>query len=62
MNLTEKEIKELKMTKSEKQWNATCDKIKHARGGVYPPDWWEKMALSGLMAEIFAQWKLPTAG
>lgn len=57
MNLTEKEIEKLKATKSESEWNSACDEIKKARNGIYPPDWWPRMMMSGLIAEIQDSWK-----
>jgi hypothetical protein len=57
MNLTEAEITKLQNTKSEHEWNAVCDEIKAARNGEYPPDWFTKMILTGLISEIAASWK-----
>ena len=56
MNLTDQEIEKLKATKSETEWNAMCDEIKRARGGQYPPDWWPRMMMSGLISQIQALW------
>lgn len=55
MNITDEEISMLKACNSESEWNAACTKIKQARNGAYPPDWWPKMKLSGLMDEILAK-------
>lgn len=57
MNLTDDEMKALKNTKSSVEWNAQCDKIKRARNGEYPPDWWAKIQLSGFMHSVAANWK-----
>ena len=37
MALTREEIRELKTTKTEKEWYSVCDKIKIKRSGQYPP-------------------------
>lgn len=55
MNLTEAELNELKNTKNETEWNALCDKIKAARKGSYPPDWFNKVLLTGVISEIAAK-------
>jgi hypothetical protein len=49
VNLTALELNELDACKTEKEWNATCDKIKAARGGQYPPDWFMKIIASGFI-------------
>jgi hypothetical protein len=54
--ITQEEISALKATKSENDWNEQCDKIKAARGGQYPPDWWPLVVMSGLMTEIQCSW------
>ena len=56
MNLTQEELGVLKSCNSEKDWNAACDEIKRTRDGAYPPDWWAKVKLSGMMARISARW------
>jgi L-rhamnose mutarotase len=57
MNLTEAEMAKLRNTKNESEWNAVCDEIKAARNGAYPPDWFAKMMMTGLMSAIAATWK-----
>lgn len=52
MNITESELSELKACQSDQQWNDVCDKVKRARGGQYPPDWYPKVILSGLLAQV----------
>jgi hypothetical protein len=52
MLITESELELLKATKSENEWNDACDKIKDARDGQYPPDWYVKVLASGLMHQI----------
>ena len=56
MNITTEEIKALEETKSERDWITVCDNIKRARSGSYPPDWWDKIMLSGLMLRITLSW------
>lgn len=56
MNLTDEEISELQASKNEGAWNAACDRIKAARDGRYPPDWWPRVQKSGLMHLVFASW------
>ena len=56
MNITDEEIKALEASKNEREWNAECDKIKRARDGQYPPDWWPKVSQSGLMHRVAASW------
>mgnify|MGYP003645456666 CR=1 FL=1 len=55
-NLTEAEIKRLKETKNESQWNSVCDDIKAARNGEYPDDWFAVVMIGGLMSEVDAGW------
>jgi len=58
-NLTEQEITDLKNTKNENDWSDACDRIKEARGGAYPSDWWTRIMLSGLRARIASGWADP---
>ncbi len=46
--ITARELLSLWCAKSAAEWDAACDAIKAARGGVYPPDWWEVVHLCGL--------------
>lgn len=55
--ITPEELQELELTTNADEWNAACDKIKAARGGQYPPDWYAKVLASGLMAEAQDSWK-----
>jgi hypothetical protein len=57
--ITEAELNALRATKNEQDWNKACDVIKKARDGSYPPDWWAKVKLSGLMDSVFAGWEKP---
>jgi hypothetical protein len=56
VNIKDEEIKSLECAKSAQEWNAACEKIKRDRDGKYPPDWWEKVSRSGLMAQVSASW------
>lgn len=51
-NITDEEIEVLESCKSAKEWDQACDLIKKARNGKYPPDWWPKVKLSGLMERV----------
>ena len=56
MNISEQEIQKLKDAKSAAEWNAVCREIKSKRNGAYPPDWYEKVLGSGLMATVSDSW------
>lgn len=55
-DLTPSELEILEQCQSAKEWNDACDKIKAARNGEYPNDWWSVMKLSGRMDKIFTRW------
>lgn len=55
-DITEAELTKLEKTKSAEEWNATCDEIKKARGGNYPPNWWAKVMMSGVAAKAKSNW------
>ena len=57
MNITDKELEKLKATKTVNEWNSTCNEIKKARAGNYPPDWFEKVIISGLISDAKNNWK-----
>ncbi len=52
MNITDEELQLLETSKSEDDWNSACDRIKEARNGNYPPDWWTRVKMSGMMDRI----------
>jgi hypothetical protein len=54
-NITDEELLLLNDCLSEDDWNNACTKIKGARNGSYPPDWWKKVKLSGLMDAVLAR-------
>ena len=56
-NITDQEVAKLKATRSSIEWNRVCDEIKNARGGEYPPDWWNRIMMTGLMAQIHDAWE-----
>lgn len=56
MNITQVELDSLEASQSETEWNHVCDGIKKARNGNYPPDWWPRVKLSGLMDKVMAKW------
>jgi len=55
-NLTTREELKLLDTNSESDWNRVCDEIKRARNGQYPPDWYQKVILSGMAAMVQINW------
>jgi hypothetical protein len=55
-NITEEEISDLKLCRSQEEWNDTCDKIKSDRDGEYPPDWFQRVMMSGVMSSVKARW------
>ena len=57
MKLTTKEgVKELmQSSKSEKEWNSNCDKVKAANNG-YPSFWFAEVVMSGLMDKTARTW------
>lgn len=45
----------MESSKSEKEWNDNCDKVKKANNG-YPAFWYETILGTGLAARIQATW------
>ena len=56
MNITEKEIQSLREAATEEAWDQVCDEIKKVRGQEYPPDWYTKVIMSGLMQSVSSKW------
>jgi hypothetical protein len=54
--LTEDELIALSNAKNAEDWNETCDTIKAARSGWYPPDWYVKVLASGLMSRVMVHY------
>ena len=50
--LTPEELAEVDEIRTHAQHRAFCDKVKEARGGVYPSDWYEKMLATGKNDEV----------
>lgn len=55
--LTRREEDELKAARTEEEWGAACDKIKAARDGAYPAEWFLKIIASGFMATQQKKWR-----
>jgi hypothetical protein len=55
------EVAALYATANEAEWNRAVTAIQAARGGHYPPDWFEVVMASGLHAEIAASWPKKSA-
>ena len=55
--LTNKEINDLRSSRTEKEWNAVCAKLKAKHNGKYPSDWHEKIILSGILNRSIERWK-----
>jgi hypothetical protein len=55
--MNEKEVVDLmESSRSEKEWNANCDKVKEACGGLYPMFWYEAITASRLLNRVRATW------
>ena len=56
MNLTAEEIAAFESLQTAEEARALCDTIKARRGGMYPPDWWKEMKMTGRMDRVYARW------
>ena len=56
--LTDAEIIDLGKTRNEREWGEVCDRIKAARGGNYPREWFRRIVVSGFMAQTQRSWAL----
>jgi hypothetical protein len=56
MILQDDELDSMKAASSEQEWNSACDAVKGRRHGEYPPDWYERVILSGLLANVRRNW------
>ena len=56
MNITKEETASLEACQSADDWSVAGGKIKSARNGMYPPDWGDKVKMSGMMDKIMARW------
>lgn len=52
---SEQVISLMKSSKTVKEWNANCDKVKAAFNGQYPSYWYELIILSGLFSQVTKQ-------
>lgn len=55
-DLTEEEFAEIQSCESEAVWFDICRRVKEARGGQYPNDWFPRVVNSGLASERIALW------
>jgi hypothetical protein len=54
---TQEDVVELmRGSKSEKEWNANCDKVKKAFGNKYPDFWYGAVIVSGVAKESQDKW------
>ncbi len=58
--LGDEEFAALEACQSAEQWNQSCAKIKAARDGQFPDDWFARVVTSGMMHRVFQRWKTPT--
>jgi hypothetical protein len=54
-NMTPEEFQALTACENYAQFRATCDAIKLRRGYDYPPDWHQKMMVSGVHTSLMAR-------
>lgn len=54
-NLTDAELAAFTAIQTAADARRVCDAIKDARSGQYPPDWWPRIKLSGLMDTVYAR-------
>lgn len=55
--LTDAEMFDLGKTRSVEEWGEVCDRIKAARGGYYPREWFTRIVLSKFMNEVQVTWR-----
>jgi len=56
VNLTGDEMASLQACRSGHEWHLACAGVKAARGGQYPPDWWERVMASGVARAVEDSW------
>ena len=56
MKITKEELESIEACQTEQDWSDVCVAIKEARNGLYPPDWWDRVKLSGMMDRVMARW------
>lgn len=52
--ITDAELSDLENCASTEEWNKACDRIKDARDGNYPLDWWDRVIRSNLAGQVMA--------
>jgi len=58
MALTDKEIISImESSKSKKEWNKNCKRVKMSYGGRFPYWWFDDMIKSGLLDELKLKWE-----
>ena len=59
MNLTNiSDVRDLMASsKSEKEWNENCDKVKAANNRKYPFKWYVEIILGGVLTTAQSNWK-----
>lgn len=55
--ITQEELDALEACQTADEWNDLCSIIKGLREKSYPPDWWEKVMVSGLADRVFKRWE-----
>ena len=48
----EQVVRLMQSSKSEREWNDNCSKVKNAFSGKYPSFWWSAIIVSGIADEI----------
>ena len=43
-------------SRSEKEWNSNCSKVKAEFGGTYPEFWFKEVIQSGLLSRTQLKW------
>ena len=56
MKITTEELQRLEACQTAQDWSDACVAVKEARSGQYPPDWWDKVKLSGMMDRVMVRW------
>lgn len=54
--MTQEQLDMMASSQSEDEWNMNCERVKKAHGGQYPPDWFMKVILSGLLTKTRTNW------
>lgn len=54
--MTDEEFAEICAAQTEVQYHEAVQRIKRARDGEYPDDWWARVVQSGTLRKITARW------